>query len=78
MKKVLFKAFIELVFDSKNKRVEGTGVFQSGFLTKGEFHQWGLTYEECGENAGNYTVALIELEDGTIKEVLPNNIQFIY
>jgi hypothetical protein len=43
----------------------------------GLFHQWGSEYEEFETGAGNYSVALIELDDGTIEAFLPQLIKFI-
>ena len=34
-------------------------------------------YEEYEDGVANYSIALVELEDGTIAEVLPKNIKFI-
>ena len=45
--------------------------------TKGLFHQWSNAYKEFESGPGNYTVALIELSDGTIEEVLPIHLTFI-
>ena len=42
-------------------------------LVEGLFHQWGTVTTDGGVN----TVALVELEDGTIVEVLPANIFFL-
>lgn len=43
----------------------------------GLFHQWGCSYEEFDSGPGNYTVAIVELEDGTIEEFMPHLIKFI-
>ena len=32
----------------------------------GKFHQWGSNYEEFENGAGNYSVAIVELPDGTV------------
>lgn len=42
----------------------------------GVFHQWGSNYEEFENGAGNYSVAIVELQDG--KVIMPNadDIQF--
>ena len=81
MKLVKFNKFIPLEYIQKvgttNKtRVEGTGGFEIDFKSKGLFHQWGVNYEEFENGAVNYTIAIVELSDGTIEEVLPCNIQF--
>lgn len=44
----------------------------------GKFHLWGMTYEELRENgAVGYTIAIIELEDGSIVTALPDDVRFI-
>lgn len=47
------------------------------FATMGIFHQWATMYEELESGPGNYTVALVELYDGTVEEVSPKHIKFI-
>jgi len=41
------------------------------------FHQWGSNYEEFESGAGNYTTAIIELDDGQIKNIPAEHIRFI-
>ena len=44
----------------------------------GLFHQWGIDFEELGDaGVGNYTTAVVELEDGTIETPPANQIQFM-
>ena len=44
---------------------------------EGLFHQWANDFEDCGEaGIGNYTVAIIELDDGRIVEGIPNTVVF--
>lgn len=43
----------------------------------GLFHQWGVAYEEFETGAGNYSTAIMEMEDGTIKNVPAEDIEFI-
>lgn len=82
MRKVKFKKWILLEWiedpDSPGRKLQkkGTGCFGEEFLNSGLFHQWANNYEEGDENYGNYTVALVELEDGTISEVSPTNLKF--
>lgn len=47
------------------------------FEGKGLFHQWGYEYEECGENAGNLSVGIIEMPDGAVKLYVPRFIEFV-
>jgi hypothetical protein len=86
MKKVLFKKWIPAEWSDKansvncsttHRQIEGTNCWQDDFINHGRFHQWANAYEESSAGFGNYTVALVELSDGTITEVLPSNIKFI-
>jgi len=45
---------------------------------KGEaiFHQFGVDYEEFETGPGNYSTAIIELPDGTVKNIPVENIEF--
>lgn len=44
---------------------------------EGFFHQWASQFEDCGDaGIGNYTVAIIELEDGRIVEAAPDTVVF--
>jgi len=82
MRKVLFKKWIpkqtERVGGSMYESVvKGTGRWSDEYSESGIFHQWANAYEESDAGFGNYTVALIEMADGTIGEILPSNIKFI-
>lgn len=44
---------------------------------EGVFHQFGTDYEEFENGAGNFPVAIVEKEDGTIENVYTGLIQFI-
>ena len=45
---------------------------------EGLFHQWGQQYEDGGEaGIGNYTTAIIELDDGRIVEAAPDTVVFL-
>lgn len=45
---------------------------------EGLFHQWAQQFEDCGDaGVGNYTVALIELENGRIVEANPDTVVFL-
>ena len=41
------------------------------------FETWGSDYEEFDSGAGNFTTAIVSLNDGTVKQLLPTDIQFI-
>lgn len=41
------------------------------------FHCFGVNFKELEGNAGSYTTAVIELPDGTVKNVPVEHIQFL-
>jgi len=43
---------------------------------EGLFHQWAAQCFETEDGIGNYTVALIELDDGRIVEAAPDTVVF--
>ena len=48
------------------------------FEVEGQFHQWANGFEDCGEaGIANYTVALIELDNGKIVECPPDTVVFL-
>ena len=82
MRKVKFKRWIPVMWSNGennclSKPIEGTGCFESEYSNDGIFHCWANSYTEFDAGIGNYTVGIIELQDGTIEEVLPINIKFI-
>ncbi len=42
----------------------------------GKFHQWGSNYEEFENGPGNYSVAIVELPDGTVVMPVADDICF--
>ena len=45
---------------------------------EGLFHQWGQQYEDGGDaGIGNYTTAIIELDDGRVIEAMPDTVVFL-
>ena len=45
--------------------------------TSGWFHQWGNNFEEFEHGPGNYTVAIVEHDNGTVDTYPPNLIEFV-
>ncbi|EPQ5777935.1 hypothetical protein I9216_001044 [Citrobacter koseri] len=43
----------------------------------GLFHEWGLEYEEFESGPGNYSVGIVELEDGKVATFPASNIKFL-
>lgn len=58
------------------KTVEGKKYSEKVEVGKGVFHGWGSDYEEFETGAGNYSTAIIEMQDGTIKNPHVEMIQF--
>jgi hypothetical protein len=46
-------------------------------VSVGEFHGWGVAYEEFETGAGNYSTAIIELPDGSVLNHQVELIKFI-
>lgn len=80
MRKVKFKKWIEEVkipIKGGYSIEKGTNKWEDDFINEGLFHEWGSAYEEFEENCPCYSVALVELPNGEIIEVIPQNIKFI-
>lgn len=54
--------------------VRGHGFVEFNF---GYFHKWGIDGEELDTGAVNYTIGIVELKDGRVVTVMPENIKFI-
>ena len=79
MRKVLIKEWIpaELIKEENwSYPKQGTACW-SEFKTEGLFHAWGVNSEEVEGGALNYSIGIIELSNGEIKEVLPSNIKLL-
>jgi len=82
MRKVTFKKWVQPQYlknelTKRNEKVIGTGCFEPEYSNIGLFHTWASDYDECDENFGNFTVGIIELPDGTVTTVRPENIRFM-
>lgn len=44
---------------------------------EGLFHQWGVAFEEFETGPGNYTVAIVERDDGTVETVDAGLVTFL-
>jgi hypothetical protein len=81
-RKVLFKKWIPKVIEKKPGNTfdsvkEGTGKMEDDFTHEGIFHKWGSEVEDTGEQIASFTVAIVELPDGTVQTILPQNIKFV-
>lgn len=54
-------------------------VYQNGawVCVNGLFHQWGSDFEEFESGPANYTVAIIELDDGSVVTAQPDKVIFL-
>jgi len=57
------------------KYIEGKYVYED--VAEGVFHQWGLDILEFQDSAASYTVALIEMPDGTIISATADCVRFL-
>ena len=53
------------------------GCSQKKPVYRGQFHGWGMDYEEFESGPGNHTAAIIEGPDGTIELVYPSLVCFL-
>ena len=51
---------------SEYKKVEGKSHFEPVVVGEAKFHQFGVDFEEFETGPGNFSTAILELEDGTI------------
>lgn len=88
MRKVKFKDFIPaeyIILDEDTewgtkgakRLIKGTNQYQKEFDTFGLFHEWGVASEDRGDGYVNFNVALIETQDGTMREVRVDKVKFI-
>jgi len=61
----------------KYEKVAGEQHFDKVEDEKGYFHQFGISYEEFEAGPGNYSTAIVELSDGSIRAVDAENIKFL-
>lgn len=61
---------------NKMKTVDGVRV-PDREAVYGLFHQWGSSYDEFEAGPGNFTVAIIELEDGRVVTTAPEYVRFL-
>ena len=54
-------------------------VRERGFIefSLGYFHEWGIDSEEVEGGVLNYTIGIVELKNGKVVTVMPENIKFI-
>ncbi|WP_277963867.1 hypothetical protein [Pseudomonas sp. RIT-To-2] len=62
---------MKAIHDDRGRR---TGIEDS---TEGRFHGWGVDYEVFETGPGNYTVAIVEMSDGSVQTLMPWLIRFL-
>ena len=55
---------------------ENSGDKEKGIGTEAFFHEWGSDYEQFESGAGNLSVGILELKDGSVKTIIPELIKF--
>lgn len=60
----------------KYVRVEGQSFSDKVLAGEGTFHEFGFDYEDFETGPGNFSIAIIELDDGTIKSLPVEMIAF--
>ncbi len=53
----------------KWQQIEGSPKFEKVLDGHGMFHQFGSDYEEFETGPGNFTTAVVEMSDGSVKNV---------
>jgi len=51
------------------QRVKGQTHFDKVAVGNGVFHQFGVNYEEFENGPGNFTTAVVEMPDGSVRNV---------
>ena len=78
MRKIKYKKWIPFEYtewiECSRTQIPNTGCYESDYINEGYFHIW-TQKQVYGQDLT--IIALIEIEDGTIVEVLPCNIKFI-
>lgn len=46
-------------------------------VKQGYFHQWGSDYEDYESGPGNFSTAIVEMDDGTVENVYVEMISFV-
>ena len=57
------------VFVYEYRKVDGKSYYDMFPIGEGIFHQFGVDYEEFETGPGNYSTAIVEMPDGSVKNV---------
>ena len=74
---VKYRKFIPAEYNQKKFGLEiKEGTNKMGdFIYRGMLVHWGVAFVECNNGVGQYTVAIIQDDDGYYHEVSPTNMQ---
>ena len=75
MRKVIYSEYVEKVEYKANGVTIEKRTWELEEKGEAKFHQFGLDTSSDGE--GSYSTAILELEDGTVKNVPAEHIRFI-
>lgn len=67
MRKVMIKRLRAIQYSRPEDQVDRPGLF----------HQWGTDFEEYENGAAQFSVGIVELEDGSVEMVPPERIHFL-
>jgi hypothetical protein len=61
----------------KWEKVAGQNTFDKMRISEGIFIRYGSDYQEFESGAGNFSTAIVEMDDGTVKNVPVDLIKFL-
>jgi hypothetical protein len=64
-------------FEYEHKIEDNKSFYDKVLKGKAKFLAFGVDYEEINMGVGNFSTAIIELSDGTVKNIPVENIKFI-
>ncbi len=75
MQKILFKVWIDAIYDDENRKVKGTGCLSEEFTQSGIFHAF---IPAMDSNFPTYAVAIVTDDNGRVHEFATGRIKFVY
>jgi len=69
--------FIEMKFVPYNNKTGVGSHFEKLDPVEATFHEFGCDYEEFENGSGNFSTAIVEKDDGTVKNVPVERIRFL-
>ena len=65
-----------IVCEYQGEEKRGQFFWKKVFLGEGVFHQFGLDCKAVENGGGSYSIAIVEMPDGTVRSVPVENTQF--